>query len=230
MVVVSIEYGTAPRNRFPGPLHDVIATSLEILEDESLPIDKLRVVLGGFSAGGNLALAAAQSLALKDKIKGVVSWYPVTEVALTPAEKQITRAYRNARDTDDLKDFGPAFNWSYIPAGINLRDPQISVRYAKRESLPKYVFVIGAEYDMLCKEARDLIFDLAELDDLERKAGMIGFEREGYKWLLARNVRHGFTHDILDGIKPEAGIISKEEYAKAVKEVGEWLFKGPWSG
>lgn len=227
-MVVSIEYGRAPRNRFPGPLHDVIATSLEILHDKSLPIDKSRVVLGGFSAGGNLALAAAQSLALKDKIKGVVSWYPVTDMTLSPAEKQATRAYRNARDTDDLKDFGPAFNWSYIPVGSNLRDPLISVRYTKPENLPKYVFVIGAEYDMLCKEARDTIFDLAGLDDLERKDGLLGFEKGTYKWTLAKDVRHGFTHDLMDGIEKEAERVSRSEYAKAAQEVGEWLFRGPF--
>lgn len=228
--MVSIEYGTAPRNRFPGPVHDVIATSLEILKDESLPIDKTKVVLGGFSAGGNLAIAAAQSLALRSKIHGIVSWYPVTDMTLSPKEKQASRAYRNAKDLDDLKDFGPAFNWSYIPPGHNLRDPLISIRYAKREDLPKDIFVVGAEYDMLCKEARDMIFDLAGLDDLERKDGLRGFEKEGYKWLLARNVRHGFTHDLMDGIEVEAEKVSRDEYAKAAEEVGEWLFRGPWSG
>jgi acetyl esterase/lipase len=44
-----------------------------VIEGEELPIDKSRVVLGGFSAGGNLAFSAAQIPARKDEIYGIVS-------------------------------------------------------------------------------------------------------------------------------------------------------------
>jgi acetyl esterase/lipase len=72
LLVVSIEYDLAPLNRFPGPTNDVVAITQAVIQDESLPVDKSRVVLGGFSAGSNLSLSAAQMPGLKSKIKGVV--------------------------------------------------------------------------------------------------------------------------------------------------------------
>jgi hypothetical protein len=82
ILVVSIGYGTAPPNKFPGPTNDVVAIVQAAIEDESLSVDKSRVVLGGFSASGNLCLSAAQMLSLKDKIQGVMAWYPVTILLL----------------------------------------------------------------------------------------------------------------------------------------------------
>ncbi|TVY37010.1 hypothetical protein LSUB1_G002946 [Lachnellula subtilissima] len=76
-----------------------------ILEDETLPIDKSRVILGGFGAGGNLNISTAQMLELKGKIiKGVVSWYPVLDFTPSPLEKQSSRPYRHLKYIDDLKN------------------------------------------------------------------------------------------------------------------------------
>jgi acetyl esterase/lipase len=69
---VRIEYSKPPRSKFPDPTSDVVAIAQAIIEDKGLPIDKTRAVLGGFSAGGNPALLAAQIPRLKDKISRVV--------------------------------------------------------------------------------------------------------------------------------------------------------------
>jgi hypothetical protein len=55
--------------------------------------------------------------------------------------------------------------------------------------------MVGAEFDMLSNEARQTISDIAGLDKREREDGMYEFEQDTYKWTLARDVRHGFTHD-----------------------------------
>lgn len=229
VLVVSIEYGTAPLNRFPGPSNDVVAIAQAIIEDESLPVDKPRVVLGGFSAGGNLCLAAAQMPALKGKVKGLVAWYPVVDLTLTPAEKQASRPYRNAKDTDDLKDWGPIWNWGYIRPGQNIRDPLLSVRFVKKEDLPRWIYMVGAEYDMLANEARQTIFDIAGLNKLQRKDGEYGFEKDTYKWTLVTGVRHAFTHDLMDSRGKEAEEMRLNKTDEMIEKVGEWLLKGPFA-
>lgn len=175
ILVISIEYSRAPRSRFPGPTNDVVAISQAIIEDGDLPIDKSRIVLGGFNAGGNLALSAAQFPELKDKICGIVCWYPVTDFALSASAKQSSRPYRNKQDLDDFKDWAPLWKWAYIQPGHDIRDPLLSVRYAKAENLPRWIYMIGAQYDMLADEARETIFDIARLDEQERKQGLDGF-------------------------------------------------------
>ena len=228
VLVISIEYGTAPLNKFPGPINDVVAIAQAAIEDSSLPVDKSRVVLGGFSSGGSLALSAAQIPSLKDKIQGVVTWYPVTDFTLTPAEKQASRAYRNATDLDSLRNWGPVWHWGYMRPGLNIRDPLVSVRFAKKAYLPKWIYMIGAEYDMLCNEAKQTIFDIAGLDKLERAEGQYGFEKDTYKWTLVRDVRHGFTHDLMDNKGKDAEIMRVKRTEEMIEMVGKWLFSGPF--
>lgn len=206
-----------------------MAITQAIIQDEELPVDKSRVLLGGFSAGGNLNISAAQMPELKGKIRGLVSWYPVLDFTLSPKEKQSSRPYRHEKDTDDLKDWGPIWEWGYVKPGQDLRDPLLSVRFAGREKLPEWVCVVGAEYDMLANEGREMMFDLAGLDEVERGEGVYGFEKGSYKWKLVRGVRHGFTHDLKDNPGAEAVAMNKKRTAEMIEDVGAWLFKGPFA-
>jgi acetyl esterase/lipase len=79
LLVISVNYSKSPAVAFPVPTQDVAAIAQAILEDTSLPIDRSRVAIGGFTAGGNLSLSAAQLPELQGKIKAVVPWYPVTD-------------------------------------------------------------------------------------------------------------------------------------------------------
>ena len=63
MPVFAARYRVAPRGRFPGALDDVIAVWDAVqAQAEKFGIDPARVVIGGESAGGGLAAAAAQRL------------------------------------------------------------------------------------------------------------------------------------------------------------------------
>ncbi|KAH7161011.1 Alpha/Beta hydrolase protein [Dactylonectria macrodidyma] len=60
-VVVSVDYRKAPENAFPIGLEDVWAGVLWVFDNiESLGGDQKRVILGGLSAGGNIAAVLAQ--------------------------------------------------------------------------------------------------------------------------------------------------------------------------
>lgn len=184
-------------------------------------------MLGGFSAGGNLALAAAQHASVRDRVQAVVSWYPVTDMTLAPVQKQASRPYRGEWDTDDLKDFGPIFNWAYFDEGQDMRDPRIGVKWCRREKLPLWVCVVGAEFDMLCAEARDMTTGwVREGKGLAKD----GWEVDGgkTKWMLKRNVRHGFTHELMAGSGQENHRVSRKAYKEAAEEIADWLFRGAW--
>ncbi|KAK3294144.1 uncharacterized protein B0H64DRAFT_425088 [Chaetomium fimeti] len=60
VLVIALNYAKAPWAAFPAPLLDTEALYHAILNDESLPIDRMRVALAGFDAGANLALALSQ--------------------------------------------------------------------------------------------------------------------------------------------------------------------------
>ncbi|XP_043082417.1 neutral cholesterol ester hydrolase 1-like isoform X3 [Puntigrus tetrazona] len=70
-VVISVEYRLAPEARFPDQYNDVFQASKHILTAEVLSlysIDPKRVAVSGDSAGGNLAAAVAQQVALDSSI------------------------------------------------------------------------------------------------------------------------------------------------------------------
>ena len=59
--VISIDYRLAPEHKFPAAHNDALATFLWAIErSETLGIDPERIVVGGDSAGGNLAAYIAQ--------------------------------------------------------------------------------------------------------------------------------------------------------------------------
>lgn len=226
LVVVSVNYSKAPAAPFPVPTHDVAAIAKAVIEDSSLPIDKSRVAIGGFSAGGNLSLSAVQLPELAGRIKAVVPWYPVTDWVTKTEQKLKTRPYKNAGDRDSLESMGKLFNYGYCPAGSNLRDPLLSVSFAKREDLPEWIFTVAAEYDMLANEAKEMMYRLAGIDDPTEEENY-AFERKGYRWRLARDVEHGFTHNQMEtGEKEEKRLAACD---KVMGEVGEWLLKGPFA-
>jgi len=92
------------------------------------------------------------------------------DCTLTPKEKQASRPYRHAKDLDDLKDFGPVLEWGSIPTGHSLQDSSLSIRFVKRNGLPTWIYLIGAEYDMLATDTRRLI-----LLGLTHKSRMMGY-------------------------------------------------------
>ena len=194
-LVVSMAYSLAPLHPFPTPVHDIRALITAILSDSTLPIDASRVFLGGFSAGGNLSLAAAQDPTISSKLRGIIPIYPVVDFS-GKYKGQIKDSPDGQKDM--LARSGAWFTWGYINPGQDKTDPLLSTIYADRATLPQKMFFIGAEFDVLCWEAWCMARLLAG-DKVDGKAtGKEMIEEEwqqgGIKWKMVRGQRHGFTH------------------------------------
>jgi acetyl esterase/lipase len=224
-VVVSVNYRKAPSHAFPVPVHDCAEITRAVLSDGDLPVDLARqasVSLGGFSAGGNLALAIAQLPGIKERVGSIVPVYPVVDFT-----GKFKGPYRPTPDgkEDRLKEMGPVFTWAYIPVGQDLADPLLSpICVRGREALPQRIFFVGAEYDYLCHEAEAMAIRLAYgvSEDSKEKVEELGdeWEKEGIKWKNVKGVVHGWTHIPEKG---EKDILKQNQLKSLYREIAEWL-------
>src|SRR3984957_2494858 len=86
LIVISVDYRLAPEHKFPAAVDDAITATTWISGNaKSLGIDVSRLMVGGDSAGGNLAAVVA--LSARDgngpPIAGQVLIYPATDFAMT---------------------------------------------------------------------------------------------------------------------------------------------------
>jgi acetyl esterase len=149
-VVVSVDYRLAPENRWPAAAEDVFAvTQWAARNVDALGGDAFRVVVGGDSAGGNLA--AATAVMARDRgvptLAAPLLLYPIIAADF---------------DTDSYRMFGegfynprPALQWywdQYVPSVVDREHPYASPLYAELTGLPPAV-IVTAGHDPLRDEA-----------------------------------------------------------------------------
>lgn len=151
-VICSLGYRLSPETPFPGPLEDVL-TAMSWLADRALSLgaDHERIVVGGDSAGGNLAAAGA--LAARDgrgpRPAGQVLIYPVLDFDLD------TASYRAHAEGYGLTRESMRWYWDCYASTEVRSDPLASpLRAADLAGLPP-ALVISAEHDVLRDEAEE---------------------------------------------------------------------------
>ncbi|KAK3933711.1 hypothetical protein QBC46DRAFT_359509 [Diplogelasinospora grovesii] len=252
-LVVALNYAKAPASPFPNPIYDIEALIGSVLSDSSLPIDASRVALAGWSAGGNLCLAAAQLDSVRSGVQAVIPLYPVVDFLTKADQKARARRYKpalggfRARESDFLLSMSAIFNWAYLPPGHRYDDPLLSPYYATRETLPPNVFVIGCELDMLGHEDWRLACKLAGrrepgMDEVLGKEEVVGkgelvldderfaFASDDgrYRWLLVPDTIHGFDQNISAMVRDEKLMEdARMKTDKVIGIIGEWLLSGP---
>ena len=189
ILVVSMDYPKAPAHPWPAAVEAIPVLVKAILEDETLPFDKNKVAIGGFSAGGNLSLAVSQVESLQGKIGGIVSYYPPVDFT-TPTSVNLATRPKDA-PPDPLEHQAAMFDWGYINQGVDMKNPLISVRYAPRGRLPPKIYIIGCELDLLCRDAEIMAENLASTGSGERIGSDVSWEKNGIKWEKILGEEHG---------------------------------------
>ena len=183
VVVVSVDYRLAPEHKFPAGLDDTIAVMrwAARAEPES-GIDSKRLAIGGDSAGGNLAAAAAQALAgeLGAQLRFQVLVYPVTDLTCAqPSYKDLGTGYplTEAR----MK----AYIGMYLSDPAQATDPRASPLLARSLAGQPPALVVLAGLDPLVDEGRAYAERLraegiaAEVADVpDHPHGFLGWTRD----------------------------------------------------
>ncbi len=126
LIVVSVDYRLAPEHKFPAAVDDAIAATNWIAGNaRELGIDASRLMVGGDSAGGNLAAVVAITARDGDgpAVAGQVLIYPATDFAMTHPSHQepetsilLTHSVIKWFRDHYLNDAADAHDWRASPA------------------------------------------------------------------------------------------------------------------
>ncbi|KAJ5632813.1 hypothetical protein N7490_009152 [Penicillium lividum] len=158
--VLDVRYRLGPEYPFPAALNDAEDTINYVL-GRPQEFDLSRLSLSGFSAGGNLVLAASANLFAPHTFRSLIAFYPVTDLTGT-AIKVAPNPTEAARIPAPLARL---FNRCYVPASMDPRDPRISPTFAQADRFPRRMLMITADGDNLAHEAEELAGRVQKLQD-----------------------------------------------------------------
>jgi acetyl esterase/lipase len=140
VATVSVEYRLAPEHAYPAAPDDCEAAALWLLGNAKREFGTERLLIGGGSAGGNLA--AVTLLRLRDRhgaagrFLGANLVYGVYDLAGTPSQ---------------LRDGPPSYRDLYLPgwSPAQRRSPDVSPLHADLAGLPPALFTVGSADTLL---------------------------------------------------------------------------------
>lgn len=146
IAVIGIDYSLSPENKFPKALEEIVA-ALEWIEIHAadLQVDARRMILGGDSAGANLAVAA--SLLRRDCGMPALSGMVLNYGAFSPEATESYRRFNGPAfplEAAEMDDF-----WAnYVESPDDLSNPLVAPLRADLHGLPP-AFLAIAECDIL---------------------------------------------------------------------------------
>ena len=161
LVVIGVDYSRSPEVRFPVALNEVVAVvDWARKGGAGAEVDPGRLALGGDSAGGNLALAAALKLrdaGRGDETKGLLLNYGAFDTAVDEAAGQVWGGPDYMLETDEMRQF-----WrNYLAVEADAADPLAVPARAALHGLPPAFFTV-AECDILAEQNEALCRRMAE--------------------------------------------------------------------
>jgi acetyl esterase len=143
VVVFDVDYRLAPEHRFPAGLEDCHSALLWVHEHSSeLRVDPERIVVGGVSAGANLAAALCQ-LALRrggPAIRGQLLEVPAVDLRPDGTWLEEYAPINGLSDPAEIRDF-------YLPPGHDPADPLVSPLAATDLAGLPPAHIMTAEFD-----------------------------------------------------------------------------------
>jgi acetyl esterase len=159
VAVLSVGYRLAPEHRFPAGFDDMLAVvRYAAREGAALGIDQMRLAVGGDSAGGNLALAAA--LALRDAGASPLSFMLL--VYGVYSTDNTTSAWK-ALGTGNYGLSAAQMDWiwaNYLDTPEQLMDWRVAPLTASLAGLPAAHLIVGS-LDPLIDDSQALAHKLA---------------------------------------------------------------------
>jgi acetyl esterase len=139
MTVASIDYRLAPEHPYPAGLDDCEAVTRWLAEHAASELGSGRLLIGGESAGANLALCTALRVGrdLPDALSAVALYYGNYDVTMTPSQRQAESGVLIT--TGSLRWFYD----QYVPDAARRDDPDISPLYADLRGLPPVILAVG---------------------------------------------------------------------------------------
>lgn len=141
VAVVSVDYRLAPENPFPAAARDCEAAALWLVQNAAAEFGATRLVIGGESAGANLAALTLISLRGRpggDAFLAANLTYGVYDLSLTPSARRWGE--------HSLLLSTPLMEWfhaHYLPPGQDPTAAAVSPLYADLRGLPPAIFTVG---------------------------------------------------------------------------------------
>jgi acetyl esterase len=144
LIVISVDYRLAPEHRFPAAVEDAVSATTWIAANaKKLGVDASRLLVGGDSAGGNLAAVVA--LAARDgdapKVAGQLLIYPSTDFS------RKHDSHREAETSILLTHSVIGWFMNHYLGDADINDWRVSPARAKMfgDLPPAYVLTVGAD-------------------------------------------------------------------------------------
>ena len=145
---LAVSYRLAPEHPFPAALDDAL-TAWRCLRKH---VAATHVTVGGDSAGGNLSVALINQLRAAKEELPACAWLvsPWTDLTMSGG----TLATKEAVDPIISKDYLGELADAYVPAGMDRKDPRLSVLYADLRGLPPTLLQVGSDETLLDDASR----------------------------------------------------------------------------
>lgn len=160
--------------------------------------------------GAGVALGVAQSKEMRGIVAGVMAICPIVDWTISVEEKMAS--VESAKEDSSVVDgkrqrsgsgqqraeqrtarLHKLIDYSYVPPRHELSDPLLSPAYATRGSMPRQIFMIGAQQDMLCAEAEKMALRLAADERGETVGGEEAWCKGGVQWEKVLDWGHEFA-------------------------------------
>ena len=159
LIILDSDYPHAPEYPFPAAIEDISSLVAYVQAHPDL-YDPAKLLIGGFSAGANIALGVTTLLGEEatrankpHPLQGVVAFYPPVDLAnrhTNPESVRPPHPIPGAVLPKRMGDFFTACYFSYSPdPDADKRKPAASPSFADAGTFPAKVLLITCEYDTL---------------------------------------------------------------------------------